>query len=70
MGVTTSSKAFETYVTRAGHTHFCATYSHITGPVIDAPAVAAILEREAIRPIQKHAALRGIADKIVVYEIP
>jgi class 3 adenylate cyclase len=43
---------------------------HITGPVIDAPGVAAILEREAIRPIQKEAALRGIADKIVVYEIP
>jgi class 3 adenylate cyclase len=43
---------------------------HITGPVIDAPAVAAILDREAIRPIQKQAALRGIADKIVVYEIP
>lgn len=43
---------------------------HITGPVIDAPAVAAILEREAIKPIQKHAALRGIADKMVVYEIP
>ena len=43
---------------------------HITGPVIDAPAVAAILEKAAIKPIQKHAALRGIADKIVVYEIP
>lgn len=43
---------------------------HITGPVIDAPAVADILEREAIKPIQKQAALRGIADKIVVYEIP
>ncbi len=43
---------------------------HITGPVIDSPAVAAILEREAIKPIQKEAALRGIADKIVVYEIP
>src|SRR5271154_5434934 len=43
---------------------------HITGPVIDAPGVAAILNREAIRPIQKQAALRGIADKIVVYEIP
>ena len=43
---------------------------HITGPVIDAPAVAAILDREAIKPIQKQAALRGIADKIVVYEIP
>lgn len=43
---------------------------HITGPIIDAPAVATILEREAIKPIQKQAALRGIADKIVVYEIP
>ena len=43
---------------------------HITGPINDAPAVAAILRREAITPIQKRAALRGIADKIVVYEIP
>jgi class 3 adenylate cyclase len=43
---------------------------HITGPVIDAPAVAAILDQAAITPIQKQAALRGIADKIVVYEIP
>src|SRR6516165_8758383 len=43
---------------------------HVTAPVIDTPAVATILEREAIKPIQKHAALRGIADKMVVYEIP
>ncbi|HEV7407507.1 MAG TPA: adenylate/guanylate cyclase domain-containing protein [Bradyrhizobium sp.] len=43
---------------------------HITGPVIEAPAVAAILDKAAITPIQKQAALRGIADKIVVYEIP
>jgi class 3 adenylate cyclase len=43
---------------------------HVTGGVIDAPAVAAILEQQAITPIQKHAALRGIADKVVVYEIP
>jgi class 3 adenylate cyclase len=43
---------------------------HITGPVIGTPEVAGILEREAIRPIQKEAALRGIADKVVVYEIP
>jgi class 3 adenylate cyclase len=43
---------------------------HITGPVIDTPAVAAILDKAAITPIQKQAALRGIADKIVVYEIP
>jgi class 3 adenylate cyclase len=43
---------------------------HITGPIIEAPAVAAILQREAITPIQKQAALRGIADKLMVYEIP
>jgi class 3 adenylate cyclase len=43
---------------------------HITAPVIDAPGVATILEKEAIKPIQKQAALRGIADKMVVYEIP
>ena len=43
---------------------------HITGPVIDAPGVATMLEKEAIRPIQNETALRGIADKIVVYEIP
>ena len=43
---------------------------HVTGPIIDAPAVAAILDKEAITPIRKEAALRGIADKIMVYEIP
>ena len=43
---------------------------HATAPVIEAPEVAGILERQAIKPIQKHAALRGIADKMVVYEIP
>src|SRR6202012_298693 len=43
---------------------------HITGPVNDAPGVASILEKEAIRPIQKQAARGGVADKIVVYEIP
>jgi class 3 adenylate cyclase len=43
---------------------------HITGPIIEAPAVAAILDKAAITPIRKQAALRGIADKIVVYELP
>ena len=42
----------------------------VAGLPTDAPAVAAILDRESIKPIQKQAALRGIADKIVVYEIP
>lgn len=43
---------------------------HITGPVIESPAVAEILASKEIKPIQKQAALRGIADKVVVYEIP
>src|SRR6202048_4993030 len=43
---------------------------HITGTGVRAAPVAAILDKEAIKPIQKQAALRGIADKIVVYEIP
>ena len=43
---------------------------HVTAPVIDAPGVAVILEKQALKPIQKQAALRGIADKMVVYEIP
>src|SRR5689334_13550103 len=43
---------------------------HITAPVIESPGVASLLETKAIRPIQKEAALRGIADKMVVYEIP
>ena len=38
--------------------------------MIDSPAVAAILAKESIKPIQKEAALRGITDKVVVYEIP
>src|SRR3981189_87636 len=43
---------------------------HITAPGIGAPPGAGTLERAAIKPIQKEAALRGIADKMVVYEIP
>src|SRR3954454_1974203 len=43
---------------------------HVTGPVIESPEVADILHRASIEPIQKEAALRGIADKILVYEIP
>jgi class 3 adenylate cyclase len=43
---------------------------HVTGPVMAAGAVEAILQQAAITPIEKHAALRGITDKIMVYEIP
>jgi class 3 adenylate cyclase len=43
---------------------------HLTAPVVESPAVADILKSAQITPIQKHAALRGIADKMMVYEIP
>src|SRR5579871_6040490 len=43
---------------------------HVTGGVIDTPEVTAILQKQEIRPIQKQAALRGIADRVLVYEIP
>jgi class 3 adenylate cyclase len=43
---------------------------HITAPVVDSPDVTALIERASIKPIRKEAALRGIADKMVVYEIP
>lgn len=43
---------------------------HITGPVVEAPGVAALLRDKTIAAIPKEAALRGIADKVLVYEIP
>jgi class 3 adenylate cyclase len=43
---------------------------HVTGGVVETPAVSALLQERAIKPIQKEAALRGISDKVMVYEIP
>ena len=43
---------------------------YVTGPVLGAPAVTDLLQNASIVPVQKEAALRGIADKVVVYEIP
>ncbi len=43
---------------------------HITAPVVESPDVTALIEKASIKPIRKEAALRGIADKMVVYEIP
>jgi class 3 adenylate cyclase len=43
---------------------------HVTGGVVELPAVLALLKERAIKPIQKEAALRGISDKVMVYEIP
>ena len=42
---------------------------YATSPVVDAPAVPPSAEGSIV-PVQKEAALRGIADKVVVYEIP
>ena len=43
---------------------------HVTGGMVELPAVSALLQERAIKPIQKEAALRGISDKVMVYEIP
>jgi class 3 adenylate cyclase len=43
---------------------------HVTGSVRSAQAVEALLRDANLVPVEKHAALRGIADKVVVYEIP
>ncbi|HVV41230.1 MAG TPA: adenylate/guanylate cyclase domain-containing protein [Nitrobacter sp.] len=43
---------------------------YVTGAVIEGDAVRETLARASISPVQKEAALRGIADKVVVYEIP
>ena len=43
---------------------------HITAPVVESPDVTALIKKASISPIRKEAALRGIADKMVVYEIP
>ncbi|MDB5618925.1 adenylate/guanylate cyclase domain-containing protein [Tardiphaga sp.] len=43
---------------------------HVTGTVRSAQAVDEMLRKADIVPIEKQAALRGIADKVVVYEIP
>jgi class 3 adenylate cyclase len=43
---------------------------HVTGTVRSAKGVEQMLRTADIVPIEKHAALRGIADKVVVYEIP
>jgi class 3 adenylate cyclase len=42
----------------------------VTQPVIDDKRTAGILERSGLRPTMQRAALRGIADKTTVYEIP
>jgi class 3 adenylate cyclase len=41
-----------------------------TGSVINEPAVAAILGKAGLTPSEKSVALRGITDKVVIYEIP
>ena len=43
---------------------------HVTSPIVSAKGVEAILQKSGAMPIEKAAALRGIADKVLVYEIP
>ena len=41
-----------------------------TGPVVGHPQVSSILDESGLKPLPKRAALRGIADEFMVYEIP
>ena len=43
---------------------------NVTGPVVKSPAVIALLGKAGLVPAEKSVALRGIADEIVIYEIP
>jgi class 3 adenylate cyclase len=42
----------------------------VTKPVIDDPKAAKILEKSGLHPTMQHAALRGIGEETMVYEIP
>jgi class 3 adenylate cyclase len=41
-----------------------------TKPVVDNPLVCKILEASELAPSAQHAALRGVADKVMIYQIP
>src|SRR5207237_7964457 len=41
-----------------------------TGPVIEDPQTSILLETSRLKPVAKRAALRGIADEMMVYEMP
>jgi class 3 adenylate cyclase len=41
-----------------------------TGPVIENPQTSMLLESNNLKPVMKRAALKGIADEMMVYEIP
>jgi class 3 adenylate cyclase len=41
-----------------------------TGPVVEHPGSSSILKTSSLEPVRQRASLRGIADELVVYEIP
>jgi class 3 adenylate cyclase len=41
-----------------------------TGPVVEHPGSSSILKTGGLEPVPQRASLRGIADALVVYEIP
>ena len=41
-----------------------------TEPVVKSPAVVELLRKAGLTPTEKSVVLRGIADKVVIYEIP
>lgn len=43
---------------------------NVTGPVVKSPAVMELLRKAKLSPVEKSVELRGISDKVVIYEIP
>jgi class 3 adenylate cyclase len=41
-----------------------------TGAVVKSPAVMELLHKANLSPVEKSVELRGISDKVVIYEIP
>ena len=42
----------------------------VTKPVVDNPQVSKLLENSKLAPEAQHATLRGVADKMTIYQIP
>jgi class 3 adenylate cyclase len=43
---------------------------YVTKPVVEDKLASKILETSGLQPVAQHAALRGITDNALVYEIP
>ena len=43
---------------------------YATGPVVEHAGTSKLLETSSLKPVPRRAALRGIHDEMMVYEIP